>query len=65
MYGTIERMNDCEYSIEMIIAPLQKRMAGTNFFGNKHITAERINQTMKDCKFSRQNKYRTLQRMND
>ena len=35
------------------------------FFGNKHITAERITQTMVDCKFSRKNKHSTLKRTDD
>ena len=56
MYSTVERMDGCNYSIELINVPLKERPAGTNFFGNKHTTAERITQTMDDCKFSRQNK---------
>ena len=57
-------MDGCEYSIETIIVPLKERMAGTKIFGNKHTAAERITQTMEDCKFFRQNDYSTLQEMN-
>ena len=35
------------------------------FYGNKHTTTARIIQTMDDCKFSCQNEYSTLQRMDD
>ena len=35
------------------------------FFVNKHTTAERITQTMDDCKFSCQNKYSTLKGIDD
>ena len=58
MYITGERMDVCEYSIEMIIVRLK-----TAFFWKKHGTAERITQTMDDCNSSCQNKYSTLQRM--
>ena len=63
MYSTIERMGGCVHSIETIIVPLKDHITRTNFFGNKHTTAEKITQTMNDCKFSYQNKYSTLQRM--
>ena len=32
MYGIVERMGGCEYSIEIIIASLKERIARTNFF---------------------------------
>ena len=32
MYSTIERMAGCEYSLEIIIVPLKKRITFTNFF---------------------------------
>ena len=32
MNSTIERMDDCEYSIEIITVPLKKRIAGPTFF---------------------------------
>ena len=58
-------MDGCKYFIETIMVPLKERITRTNFFGNKHATAERITQTMDDCKFSCQNKYSTLERMNN
>ena len=55
MYSAIERMDTCEYSLEIITVPLKERITGINFFfANKHTTAERITQTMDECKFSRQ-----------
>ena len=57
IYSAVEGMNGCEYSLEIIIVPLKERITETNFFGNKHTIAERIAQTMDDCKISRQNKY--------
>ena len=42
-------MDACEYSIKIITVP----------------AAERITQTMDDCKFSFQNKYSTIQRMDE
>ena len=65
MYSTIERMDCCEYSIELIIVPLKEHITRSNFFGNIHTTAEKITQAMDDCKFYCQNKYSTLQRMVD
>ena len=56
MYSTVETMDGCEYSIEVIIASLKERIARSNFFGNKHTTAERISATMDYFKFSCQNK---------
>ena len=53
-------MDGCKYFIETIMVPLKERITRTNFFGNKHATAERITQTMDDSKFSCQNKYSTL-----
>ena len=32
MNKTVEKMNGCEYSIQTIIVPLQKCIAGTKFF---------------------------------
>ena len=66
MYCTIERMDGCKYSIETIMVPLKERTTRANcFFLNDHIAAERIAQTMNDCKFSCQNKYSTLQGIDD
>ena len=58
-------MNGYEYSIELAMVPLKDQIARINFFWEKHTTAERITQTMDDCKFSRQNKYSTLRRMDE
>ena len=66
MYITVERMDGCEYSIKIVLAPLKERIAGTNFFlRNKHTTDKRIAQTKDDCKFSCQDNYITIQRMDD
>ena len=66
MCSTVERMDGCENSAEIIIVPLKERIAGINFFfGDKHTTAERITQTMNDCKFSCQSKYSTLYKMDN
>ena len=46
MYSTIERMDGCAYSLQIIIVSLEERTTRTNFFGNKHTAAERITQTM-------------------
>ena len=46
MYSTIERMDGCAYSLEIIIVPLEERTTRTNFFENKHTAAERITETM-------------------
>ena len=32
MYSTVERMDGCEYSIEIIIVPSREHTAGTNVF---------------------------------
>ena len=41
MYNALERMDGCEYSIELIMVPLKERIAESNlFFGNKHLTAD-------------------------
>ena len=61
-------MDGCEYSIETIISPLKEYIARIKaFFRNKHTTADRNTQTMDDKinKFSCQNKYSALQRMDD
>ena len=42
MYSIVERMDGCKYFIEIIIITLKERIAGANFFGNKHSTAGRI-----------------------
>ena len=66
MHSTIERMDGCGDSIEVIAVPLKERIAGTCFFfGNKHPVAERISETMVDCQSSCRNKYITVQRMDD
>ena len=64
VYSTVEMMGGCEYSLGIIIVTLEERIVGTNFFRNKQ-SAERITQTMDDFKFSCQNKYSALQRMDD
>ena len=44
MYSTIKRMDDSEYTTEIIIVPLKERIkTGTNC--SKHTTAKRITQT--------------------
>ena len=60
MYSTVERIDGWEYSLEIIIVPLKERITETNVFGSKYAIAERIAQTMDDCKVSRQNKYSIL-----
>ena len=46
MYSTIKRMDDSEYTTEIIIVPLKERIkTGTNC--SKHTTAKRITQTLK------------------
>lgn len=50
---------------ECIYLTISKSIAGTSLLGNKYNTAERITQTVDDCKFSRENKYSTLKRMDD
>ena len=57
MYSTIEKLDGCEYCLEIIIVPLEERITRTNFFGNNHFTAERITQTMDGSKVSCQSKY--------
>ena len=32
IYSTVERMDGCEYSLEIIIVPLKERKAEINFF---------------------------------
>ena len=32
MYRNVERVDSCEYSIGIIIAPLKENIAGINFF---------------------------------
>ena len=56
MYSTVEKMADCEYSLEIITVPLQERIMKSTFFGNKNTIVERIAQIMDDCKISCQNK---------
>ena len=34
MYSTVEIMDGCEYSTEIIIVPLKECKTGTKFFGN-------------------------------
>ena len=65
MYSTVKRMDGCEYFIEIITVSLKDLIAAINYFENKLITAEKIIQTMDDCKFSCQNKYSTPQRIDD
>lgn len=57
-------MDFCDYSIDILIVRLKELIGRTNF-GNEHTAAEKITQTMKDCKFSCQNKYGPLQRIGD
>ena len=49
MYSTVERMDGCEYSLEIIIVLLKERIAEINFFffGNKYTIAEKIAQASK------------------
>ena len=55
----------CKYSITIFIVTLKKTHSWNQlFFGNKHNTDDRITQTL-DNEFSLQNKYSTLQRMDD
>ena len=66
IYSAVERMDGCEYSLEIIIVLLKEHITETNFFfGNKHIIAGRIAQTMDDCKISRQTKYIIFETMDD
>ena len=44
-------------SLEIIMEPLKKRTIETNFFENKHTSAERTAQTVDDCKLRLENKY--------
>ena len=37
MYSTIEKMDGCEYSTEIIIVTLKKRIVETNFFSEINI----------------------------
>ena len=42
-YSTVEKMDDFEYPLEIIIVPLKERIVETNFFfRNKHTIAEDI-----------------------
>ena len=76
MYITIERMDGCEYSIEIFIVPFKELIAGINLFLEINILLLKkwkpwkkkylkITQTMANRKFSRQNKHSTVQTMND
>ena len=49
----------------MLVKENPDRKKKKKVFGNKQNTAGRNTQAMDDCKFSYQNKYRTLQRMKD
>ena len=64
MHSTVEKRDDCEYSLKIIIS-LKEHMAGIKCFGNKHATGERIDLAMHNSTFSCQNKYSTLQGMDD
>ena len=47
MYSVVERMDDCEYSLDIL-------------FGNKHTIAEKITQAMDGCySFCDKNRYPT------
>ena len=59
----LEEMDICQYSIEITAATLNKRIAGINLY--EYIIAERITQIMDNCKFSQENRYSTLQNMDD
>ena len=52
-----EWMGCLRVSLEIIMEPLKKRTIETNFFENKHTSAERTAQTMDDCKLCLENKY--------
>ena len=57
MYNTVEWIGCLRVSLEIIMEPLKKRTIETNFFENKHTSAERTAQTMDDCKICLENKY--------
>ena len=61
MYSVVERMDDCEYSLEITIVPLKECIAEKNiFFGNKHTIVEKITQAMDGCySFCDKNRYPT------
>ena len=57
-YSTVEKMDDFEYSLEIIIVPLKERIAETNFFFlETYYCWKDCAQAMDNCKISRQNKY--------
>ena len=60
IYITAERIDGCWHFLEIIITPLEERITENNFFLNKHTIAERIAETMDDCKIYRQNKHSIL-----
>ena len=42
IYSAVERMDACEYPLEIIIVPLREhKQLKQTFFGNKHTNAER------------------------
>ena len=40
IYNSVERMDGCKSSSEIIVVPLKERITSTNVFGNKHTTTE-------------------------
>ena len=65
IYSSVERMDDCKFSIEIIILSLKERIPRIDNFRNKHTTGEIVTQTIDDRKISPQNKHRIFQRMDD
>ena len=63
MYSAFERTDGSKYPIEIIMVPLKERMNQAILELNiLLLTAERITQTIDDCKFSCQNKCSFLRR---
>ena len=52
IYSAVERMDGCEYSLEIIIAPLKEGIAETIL-----LLKELLKQAMDDCKISLQSEY--------
>ena len=59
IHRAVEKMDSCEYFLEIIIVPLKESIAETNFFYEIDILflKQLLKETMDDCKISRQNKY--------
>ena len=46
MYSVVERMDDCEYSLEIIIVPLKECIAEKNVFFNIQLLKKLLKQWM-------------------